>query len=92
VFAYHVSSDPYHPESAEWATLVRRERVRAGDILSNLAVSRVSGDVRTIDGSPDRWEVIAVEPTEDDGRPAVVKRKLASAAVWDGKLVLRLAK
>jgi hypothetical protein len=89
VFAYHVPANPDHPESAEWATLVRRDRVRVGDRLSNLAVSEVSGDVRTIQGSTDQWEVIAVEPVEDDGRRAVVKRKLAPDAVWDGKLVLR---
>jgi hypothetical protein len=92
VFTYHVPSNPSHPESAEWATLVRRDRIRVGDIPDNLAVSEVSADVRTIDGSPDQWEVIAVEPTEDDGRRAVVKRKLAPDAVWDGKLVLHLVR
>jgi hypothetical protein len=68
----------------------RRDRIRVGDQLSNLVVSEVRGEVRTIHGSTDQWEVIAVEPAEDDGRRAVVKRKLAADAVCDGKLVLRL--
>ena len=90
MFAYHVPLNPYEPQSGEWGTLVRRGRIRVGERLNDLTVTEVSGELRTIHGSSEQWEVIAVEPAEDDGRQAVVRRKLAPDAVWDGTLVLRL--
>lgn len=92
MFAYHVPLNPSDPDSGEWGTLVRKDRIQVGDRLNDLAVSEVIGEERVIHGSPDQWEVLAVEPAEDDGRRAVVKRKLAPDAVWDGKLVLRLVR
>lgn len=50
------------------------------------------GELVTLRGSRDEWEVIAIEPTGDEGRRAVLHRKLAPDAIWDGALVLRLVR
>jgi hypothetical protein len=92
VFAYHVPLNPYEPRADEWATLVRPDRVCVGDRLDDLAWTEASGQLVTTRGSPDEWEVIAVEPTGDEGRRAVVHRKLSPETVWDGTLVLRLVR
>jgi hypothetical protein len=54
--------------------------------------TEASGQLLTIRGPLDQWEVIAVELTGDEGRPAHVHRKLAAEAVWDGTLVLRIVR
>lgn len=92
MFAYRVPLNPYAPRADEWATLVRPDRVRVGDLLDDLSWTEESDELRTVSGSSDRWEVIAVEPTGDEGRPARVGRKLSAEAIWDGTLVLRLVR
>jgi hypothetical protein len=72
--------------------LVRRDRIRVGDLLDDMSWTEKSGELRTIRGSPDRWEVIAIETTGDEGRRAVLHRKHAPDAIWDGALVLRLVR
>ncbi len=92
MFAYRIPLNPYEPSADEWATLVRPDRIRVGDRLDDLAWADASDEPLTTRGSPDEWEVVAVEPTQDDGRPAVVHRKLSPDAIWDGSLVLRLVR
>jgi hypothetical protein len=92
VFAYRVPMNPYAPRVGDWATLVRRDRVRVGDVLDERSWTESSGEVRTVGGSPDRWEVAAVELIGNEGTPAPVRRKLAPEAVWAGALVLRLVR
>ena len=76
-----------------WSTLVRPCRIHVGDILDDLSWGEESGGgVVTVRGSRDRWEVTAIEPTGDEGRRAVLHRKLAPDAIWDGGLVLRLVR
>jgi len=72
--------------------LVRPDRIRVGDVLDDLSWADERGELITVRGSSDQWEVIAVEPTGDEGRPAHVHRKLAPEAVWDGTLVLRIVR
>ena len=92
VFAYRVPLNPYEPRADEWATLIRRDRIHVGDRLDDVSWTEASGRLRTVRGSSDQWEVIAVEPTGDEGRPAAVHRKFSPDAVWDGTLVLRLVR
>jgi hypothetical protein len=92
MFAYRVPLNPYEPGGNEWATLVRLDRIRVGDRLNDLSFTERQGQNRTTRGSPDEWEVIAVKPTGDEGRPASLHRILAPEAIWDGALVLRLVK
>jgi hypothetical protein len=70
--------------------LVRPDRIRVGDRLDDLSWTEACGQLLTVHGPLDQWEVIAVELTGDEGRPAHVHRKLAAEAVWDGTLVLRI--
>lgn len=92
MFAYRVPLNPYEPRGDEWATLVRADRIRVGDRLDDLSWTEARGQLLTTRGSPDEWEVIAVEQTEDEGRVAAVHRKLSPDAVWDGTLVLRIVR
>jgi hypothetical protein len=92
VFAYRVPLNPYVPRAGEWVTLVRPERVGVGDLLDDLSWTEESEGVQTVSGASGRWEVIAVEPTGEEGRPARVGRKLSAEASWDGTLVLRLVR
>jgi hypothetical protein len=91
-FAYRVPLNVYAPRAGAWSTLVRPDRIRVGDILGDLSWAEESGELVTARGSPDKWEVIAIEPTGDEGRRAVLRRKLEPEAVWDGALVLRLVR
>jgi hypothetical protein len=92
VFAYRVPRNPYEPRAGELATLIRSDRISVGDRLDDMSWIETVGDLQTLRGSSDEWEVIAVEPTGDEGRRAVVHRKLAPDAIWDGTLVLRLVR
>jgi hypothetical protein len=89
-FAYRVPRNVYAPRAGEWSTLVRPDRIRVGDVLDDLSWAEESGELVIVRGSLDEWEVIAIEPTGDEGRPAVLHRKLGPEAIWDGALVLRL--
>jgi len=91
-FAYRVPRNVYAPRAGEWSTLVRPDRIRAGDVLDDLSWAEEIGELVTVRGSPDKWEVIAIEPTGDKGRRAVLHRKLAPDAIWDGALVVRLVR
>jgi hypothetical protein len=91
-FAYRVPRNVYAPRTGEWSTLARADRICVGDILDDLSWAEESGELGTVRGSPDKWEVIAIEPTGDEGRRAVLHRKLAPDAIWDGALVLRLVR
>jgi hypothetical protein len=92
VFAYRIPLNPYDPQADRWATLVQPDRIRVGDRLDELTWTEATDEELTTRGSPDEWEVIAVEPTGDEGRSAVLHRKLAPEAIWDGSLVLRLVR
>lgn len=72
--------------------MIRPDRLRVGDVLDDLSWAEESGELVTVRGSLDRWEVIAIEPTGDEGRRAVLHRKLAPDAIWDGTLVLRIVR
>ena len=92
MFAYRIPQNPYAPCPDEWGTLVRDDRIGVGDLLDDLPWTEKSGELRTVRASTDRWEVIAIETTGDEGRRAVLHRKLAPVAIWDGALVLRLVR
>lgn len=91
-FAYRVPRNVYAPRAGGWSTLIRPDRLRVGDVLDDLSWAEESGELVTVRGSLDRWEVIAIEPTGDEGRRAVLHRKLAPDAIWDGTLVLRIVR
>jgi len=91
-FAHRVPRNVYAPRAGEWSTLVRPDRIHVGDVLDDLSWAEESGELISVRGSPDKWEVIAIERTGDEGRRAVLHRKLAPDAIWDGALVLRLAR
>lgn len=86
-YAYVVPVNPA-ARSGPWATRVSETKLQAGDRF------RSSGRL---------WEVVAVQPTADDGKPAAVRGwpQLSSVIqhpthkwgnpVWAGKLVLRAA-
>lgn len=93
-YAYHVPLNPYDPHQGEWATLVRRERVRAGDridvsVHETLPNSGGSSPEVVVRASPHEWEVIAVEHADDDGRIGGVRGVRGPNPIWDGVLVLQ---
>jgi hypothetical protein len=88
-FAYRVPLNPYAPVAGECSTLIRHERVRLGDRL-HLSWTETTGELRTVRGSSDEWEVVAIESAGDEGREtATISRKNGPRAIWDGALVLR---
>jgi hypothetical protein len=88
-FAYRVPLNPYAPVAGECSTLVRRERIHVGDRL-HLSWTETEGEQRTVQGSPDEWEVVAIEAAGDEGRKAsLIRGKSGPDAVWDGTLVVR---
>jgi hypothetical protein len=89
-FAYLVPSDPDEPENGMWATLVRRERVHVGDRLA-LSRTTTTPEGISVDPTDVEWEVVAVEATENDGRPAAVRGHRGPTPIWAGRLVLRPA-
>jgi hypothetical protein len=91
-FAYRVPLNPYAPVAGEFSTLVRTERIQVRDRL-HLSWTETEGELRTVRGSPDEWEVVAIEPAGDEGRKAAIMRgKSGPDAVWDGTLVVRKAR
>jgi hypothetical protein len=87
-----VPLNPYAPVAGEFSTLVRSERIRVGDRLG-LSWTETEGELRTVRGSPDQWEVVGIETAGDEGRKASIKRgKSGPDAVWDGTLVVRKAR
>jgi len=89
-FAYLVPANPHAPHAGMWSTLVRRDRVHVGDRIA-LSQTDVSSEGTTIHGSRTDWEVLAIEPTENDGRRAGVRGFRGPNPVWDGRLVGRPA-
>jgi hypothetical protein len=87
-YAYLVPLNPTAPSSGQWATRVSQEKIQAGDRFRS-------------DPSGQLWEVVAVKPTANDGKPAAVRGWPEMSAVirhpahkwgnpvWAGKLVLR---
>jgi len=91
-FAYRVPANPYAPQPGDWATVVRQTRVRVGDVLELSMRETTAGGEIVSDGTNHRWEVIAVEAIDNLGERAVVHRKGAPKAIWDGALVVRPVK
>lgn len=89
-FAYHVPLNPYDPTDERPGTLIRVQRLRVGDRLTNLAYSETVAEEVIQQGSADVWEVVAIEPAGDEGQRATIRRKLGPDALWDGRLVLRI--
>jgi hypothetical protein len=89
-YAYEVPSNPHVPEAGVWATLVRNEPVRVGDRVA-LSQAEVVGDEIVIHDSGVEWEIVAIEPTANDGQPAVIRRKNAPTPIWSGRLIVRPA-
>jgi hypothetical protein len=88
-FAYRVPANPDGGSLEEWAILVQKTRIRPGDVVE-LSSRETAPDGEVVIGGPaGLWEVIAVEPISDIGRPAASRRKGAGVAIWDGALILR---
>lgn len=67
--------------------MVRPDRVSVGELI-DLTVHEVVGEETVVHGSPNAWEVVAIE-ANGEGHTMSVPRKGAPLAVWDGTLVLR---
>jgi hypothetical protein len=87
--AYRVALDLYAPEPSEWSILVRSEQISVGDILDDLSTAHTDGGVVTIDGSPDSWEVLKIELSDETGQRVPIRRKGATLPILVGTLVLR---
>jgi hypothetical protein len=88
-FAYRVPTNPEAASPSEWATLVHERRVRPGDVVDLSSSETSPGGEVVIGEASSLWEVVAIEPVSDLGKPAVIRRKGAGEAIWDGALILR---
>jgi hypothetical protein len=71
-----------------WATLVQSQPLHVGDRVA-LSQTDIIGDEIVIHDSGVEWEIVAIEPTPNDGQPAAVRRKLGPTPIWSGRLVVR---
>ena len=88
-FAYLVPANPHAPNGGPWATLVRRDPVLVGDRVDGVQIDVSADGGVTIYSSGVEWEVLAIEPTEDDGQPAPVRGWRGPNPIWTGRLVVR---
>lgn len=72
-YAYLVPLDPYFPEDGLHATLVRSTPVRVGDRIAMSCAEAMPDGGRYHHGTDHEWEVVAIQATKRDGRPAAVR-------------------
>jgi hypothetical protein len=89
-YAYLVPLDPYFPEDGLHATLVRSTPVRVGDRIALSRAEAMPDGGRSVHGTDHDWEVIAIQATERDGRPAPIRGYRGSGIpIMHGLLVVR---
>jgi hypothetical protein len=95
-YAYELMN-PYHPECGVSGTLVLDQPLRVGERLTrafaNPEQNAVTGEITIRSGPEQDWEVVAIEPTERDGRSAAIRGyrvgKSKLPAIMQGRLILR---
>jgi len=96
-FAYELVN-PYHPERGLSGTLVLDQPLRVGERLRRAFTNpQEDPDTHeiTITSGPEReWEVVAIEPTDRDGRSAALRGYPLPGtnkppAIMQGRLILR---
>lgn len=90
--------NPYHPERGISGTLVLDQPLRVGQRIrrsfANPSENPDTQEITIAAGPVQDWEVVAIEPTEGDGRSAPLRGyplagKNSPPAIMQGRLILR---